>query len=172
MMLILLQIVVLLAVASFLCRYKASLSKRNARSWESLLARLQPAWNARELIHICLREERERASLAEKWQRIRGARGLWAMYRNAGVMLEMADYAARSSDVINREVLALLRSDSMMIRVYVLRTIATYAFTAAGESICMNTLRVESAFAEMELRMAGLLEAATPDLLPGFVAAM
>jgi hypothetical protein len=36
----------------------------------------------------------------------------------------------------------------------------------------MNTLRVESAFAEMELRMAGLLEAATPDLLPGFVAAM
>jgi hypothetical protein len=51
----------------------------------------------------------------EKWQFVRGAYGLWAMSENAGVMMEMANYAAHGSDAIDRELLATLRADAMQI---------------------------------------------------------
>jgi hypothetical protein len=39
----------------------------------------------------------------EKWQLIRGAHGLWAMYENACVVLEMADYSGFDSALIRNK---------------------------------------------------------------------
>ena len=41
--------------------------------------------------------------------------GLRAMYQNAGVMLEMANFAAQTRDSINRELLAAIRDNAIQI---------------------------------------------------------
>ena len=47
-------------------------------------------------------------------------KGLWVMYQNARTMLEMADFAAKNSDTVDRLLIETLRSDAMQIRVCVL----------------------------------------------------
>ena len=43
------QIAAVAVVAIYLVRWRAGLRRRNASSWESLIARLSPDWSAREL---------------------------------------------------------------------------------------------------------------------------
>jgi hypothetical protein len=56
------------------------------------------------------------ATPEDAWQRMEGPKGLWVMYQNARVMLEMADYAARNSESVDRLLVETLRSDAMQIR--------------------------------------------------------
>ncbi|MGA9672816.1 MAG: hypothetical protein WBQ94_26610 [Terracidiphilus sp.] len=171
MTLALFQILAIAAIVVYLLRWRAGVRRRNAQSWDLLLARLQPEWSARELIDPSSNKGSSDTA-AEKWTRILGAHGLWAMYENAAVMMEIADYAARNSDSIPRELLADLRNDAMQIRVYVLITLAKYAIGEVSESIVMNALRVESAYAEMTLRMTDLIQQNAPEVLPAFEAAI
>ena len=111
----------------------------------------------------------------ETWERMQGFRGIRAMYRNAGVMLEMVDYAARNDDSsgsIDRILLETLRSDAMQIRIGALRVLAHCAFNQASESVRSNAFQVASMYTGMAARMAQLLEVSAPDVLPDFVAAM
>ena len=84
-----LQIVPVAIVTIYLVRGKISLSHRNLQSWDSLLARLDPGWTASTLGDHFLSREGLNSTPDETWEHIHGARGLRAMYRNAGVMLEM-----------------------------------------------------------------------------------
>jgi hypothetical protein len=168
----LLQIAALAAVGAYLYRWGAGLRRRNARSWDSLVARLRPDWNARALTDCSFSGERLNFTLHEKWKRLQGAQGLRSIYWNAGVMLEMADYAARNSESFDRELLADLRAEAMQIRLLVLKVFAEFAVNAVDEAISINTLRAESAYAEMAVRITDLLEVNAPDALPAFVAAM
>jgi len=43
------QIVAIAAIALYLARWRMGFRRRNAQTWESLLARLRPDWSAREL---------------------------------------------------------------------------------------------------------------------------
>lgn len=172
MILTLLQAAVVTALIAYLSHWVARARRRNAQTWGSLMARLRPDWNSRELSDPALWADSHAATPEEKWQRIEGARGLCAMFQNAGVMLEMADYAARNSDTVDRELLATLRSDAMQIRVSVLEALARYAFCEVNEGICVNALRAASMYADMTTRMAQLLQANAAGMVPNFVAAM
>jgi hypothetical protein len=108
----------------------------------------------------------------ETWERIQGARGLWAMYQNAGVMLEMADFAARNSSSVDLELLATLRSDAMQIRVCVLMSLAQYACSRASEGVRVNAFRAASMYTGMAARMTQLLQENAAVVVPDFVAAM
>jgi hypothetical protein len=167
----LIQVAAIAAVAVYFCWRRAGVRCRNTQSWESLLARLRPDWGAREWGGHFLEEEESRATPEEKWQSIQGAQGLWAMYENSCVMLEMADYAARNSDSVDRDLLAALRSDAVQIRVCVLMALGRYAVGQVNESICVNAFRAASMYTEMSLRMTELLQG-NAGLLPDFVAAM
>jgi hypothetical protein len=171
-MLVALECIVCAAIAVFFCCSIARLRRRNAQSWESLLARLRVDWSARELSDLCCPLEGRTAGPAEKWRRIRGARGLWALFQNAGVMMEIADYAIRNSDGADRELLANLRSDAMQTRLYVLKTTGAFACGLVEDSICAQALRAEAVFLEMELSMSEFLQAGAPDFAQGFSAAM
>ena len=94
------------------------------------------------------------------------------MYHNAGVMLEMADYAARNSESVDPALIAALRSDATQIRIGVLKALAQFAFNKASESVHLNAFQVASMYTGMAARMAQLLQASAPDMLPDFVAAM
>ena len=170
-----LQIAAIVAVATYLVRWRAGLRRRNVLSWDSLVTRLQPGWSARDLSVHFLSKEGLNTTPEETWERMQGFRGIRAMYRNAGVMLEMVDYAARNSDPsgsIDRILLETLRSDAMQIRLGALRVLAHCAFNQASESVHSNAFQVASMYTGMAARMAQLFEVSAPDMLPTFVAAM
>jgi hypothetical protein len=160
------------AAAVFLCRWRTALRRRNEESWESLLARLRSDWSGRELSDHFLWKEGLNATPDETWTRIQGAHGLWAIYQNSRVMLEMADYAARNSDTIDHLLLETLRSDAMQVRVCVLMALSQHAFCSTCEGVRVNAFRAASLYMGMAARMTQLLQENAAYILPNFVAAM
>jgi hypothetical protein len=167
-----LQIAIVLAIALYLARWFKSMRRRNSQTWETLLARLRPDWSARELSDQFLWKEGLSATPEDAWKLMEGPRGLWAMYQNARVMLEMADYAAKNYDGVDRLLIETLRSDAMQIRVCVLAALAQYAFTHAGEGVRVNAYRAAAMYTGMAARTTQLLQDYASGMVPDFVAAM
>jgi hypothetical protein len=171
MIVTMLQIVSVVSVALYLGHWRNRARKRGAQSWDSLLARLRPDWSARELSDDFLWKEGVNATPEDAWKRMEGPTGLLVMFKNAGVMLEMADFAAKHSSV-DRVILETLRSDAMHIRMCVLMALAQYAFTQASEGVRVNAYRAASMYTGMAARMTQLLQEHAAIMVPDFVAAM
>ena len=172
MILIALQIAVISGLGIYFFRWRSSVRRRNSQTWDSLLARLRLDWSARELSDQFLWKEGLNATPEDAWQRMEGPKGLWVMYQNARTMLEMADFAARNSDTVDRLLLETLRSDAMQIRVCVLMALAQYGFSKAGEGVRINAFRAATMYTGMAARMTQLLQENNPVMVPNFVAAM
>ena len=172
MILLLIQIAAIAAIALYLGRWQRGNRRRNSQSWESLLARLRPDWSAREVSDHFLWEEGMSATADDAWQRMEGPKGLWVMYQNARVMLEMADFATRNSNSVDRVLIETLRSDAMQIRVCVLMALAQYGFSKASEGVRVNAFRAATMYTAMAARMTQLLQEHAPVIIPDFVAAM
>lgn len=172
MILPLLQIFAFAAVAIYFGYWRAGHRRRRNQSWESLLARLRVDWSARELSDQFLWKDSVNITPDDAWQRMEGPKGLWVMYQNARIMMEMADFAARNDSGIDRLVIETLRSDAMQIRVCVLMALAQYAFTQASEGVRVNAYRAASMYASMAARMTALLQDHAAAVLPDFIAAM
>jgi hypothetical protein len=169
MILILLPI---LASTVYLGGWRISIRRRNAQSWDSLLTRLQPGWSARALSDHSLWKESLCATPEDIWQRMEGPRGLCVMYQNAGVMMEMADYAARNCGSVDRELLAALTSDAMHIRVCILIALGQYAFSQVNESIRAHAFHAALIYVEMAAQTTQLLQDHAAAIVPDFVAAL
>jgi hypothetical protein len=172
MILILLQLAAFAGMVVYLGRWRRSAMRRNEQSWDSLLARLRPDWSARDLSDQFLWKEGVNATPADAWQRMGGPKGLWAMYQNAQVMMEMADYAARNNEDVDLLLVETLRSDAMQIRVLVLLALAQYGFSKASEGVRINAFRTASIYSGMAARMTQLLQENAAAVLPDFIAAM
>jgi hypothetical protein len=172
MILPVLQIAAIACVALYLVRWRGAARRRNAQTWDSLIARLRPDWSARELSDHFLWKEGLNATPEDAWKRMEGPKGLWVMYQNARVMLEMADYAARNSETVDRVLLETLRSDAMQIRVCVLMALAQYGFSKASEGVRVNAFRAAQMYTGMAARMTQLLQENAAVIVPDFVAAM
>jgi hypothetical protein len=172
MILIVLQIAVISCLGVYFFLWRNGVRRRNAQSWNSLLARLRPDWSARELSDQFLWKEGLNATPQDAWQRMEGPKGLWVMYQNARTMMEMADYAAKNSDTVDRLLLETLRSDAMQIRFCVLMALAQYAFSKASEGVRINAFRAATMYTGMAARMTQLLQESNPMMVPDFVAAM
>ncbi|HMG86928.1 MAG TPA: hypothetical protein VK574_14445 [Terracidiphilus sp.] len=94
--------------AAYLTFSAATLHRRNQLSWESLSSRLQPAWSVSSSARV--------AVLASD----RSAR--WSAFRDAGVLMQMADYADRNGVAVDPSVLASLRADAIRMRFAVLQS--------------------------------------------------
>jgi hypothetical protein len=136
------------------------------------LQRLRPDWSARQLSDQFLWKEGLNATPEDTWQRIDGAHGLWAMYQNAEVMMEMADFAAKNSDDVDRLLIETLRSDAIQIRVCVLMALFKYGFSKTSEGVRINAFRAASLYMSMAARMTQLLQQHAAFVVPDFVAAM
>jgi len=168
----LLQIAAVALVALYFVRWRANVRRRNNQSWDSLIARLRGDWSARELSDQFLWKEGLNSTPEDTWSRMDGPHGLWVMYQNARVMLEMADFAAKNCDAVDRLLLETLRSDAMQIRVCVLMALGQYAFSHASEGVRVNAFRAASMYTGMAARMTQLLQDNAAVLVPDFVAAM
>jgi hypothetical protein len=168
----LLQLGAVVLVALYLGRWRMNVRRRNSQTWESLLVKLRPDWSARELSDQFLWKEGLTSTPDDTWTRMEGPRGLWVMYQNAKVMLEMADYVTRNCENFDRVLVETLRSDAMQIRVCVLMALAQYAFSQASEGVRVNAFRAASMYTGMAARMTQLLQENAAVLVPDFVAAM
>jgi hypothetical protein len=168
----LLQIASVLGITLYLGHWRNRVRRRNTQSWDALLGRLRPDWSARELSNDFLWKEGVSATPEEAWKRMEGPRGLMVMFKNAGVMLEMADFAAKNSENVDRVILETLRSDAMHIRMCVLMALGQYAFTQASEGVRVNAYRAASMYTGMAARMTRLLQEHAAVMVPDFVAAM
>ncbi len=172
MILPLLQVLAFAAVAIYFGHRRMGLRKRNNQSWDSLLSRLRVDWSARELSDNFLWKEGIDATPNDAWQRMEGPNGLWVMYQNSRVMLEMADFAARNNPDVDKLIVETLRSDAMQIRVCVLMCLAQYGFSQASEGVRINAFRAAAMYTGMAARMTELLQNHAAGILPDFVAAM
>lgn len=172
MILAIFQYAALPAVTALLVGARAGIRRRNTQSWDSLLARLQPDWSARKLSEHFLWREGLNTTTEETWEGIQGARGLRAMYRNAGVLLEIADFAARNGDAGNEAILSALRSDAAQIRAGALKALALHTFTHASDGVRSSAFQVASMYTGMVARMTQLVVDSEPAMLPSFIAAM
>jgi len=172
MILSLLQIAVVVGIAFYLVRWRNGVQRRNAQTWDTLLSKLRPDWSARGLSEHFLWKEGLNATPEDVWHRMEGPKGLWVIFQNARVMLEMADYASRNSDGVDRVLLETMRSDAMQIRVCVLMALSQYAFTQASEGVRVNAFRAASMYTGMAARMTQLLQDHAAIIVPDFVAAM
>ena len=171
MILSLLSFSAIAGVAVYLGRWRAGMRRRKTQAWDTLVAQLRPNWTARELSDQSFWNANQNATPEEKWQRIQGAQGLWAMYENARVMMEMADYAALNSDSVDSELLAALRSDAMQVRLSVLKALAKYACNQVNESTCLNVSHAAAMYVEMATRTTQLLQVSGGEMAPTFAAA-
>lgn len=171
-MVFLIQIASVIGVAFYLVRWRAAVKRKNTQSWDSLVARLRPDWSAHQLSDHFLWQEGLSATPEDAWQRMEGPKGLWVMYQNARVMLEMADYAAKSSEAVDRLLVETLRSDATHIRVCVLMALTQYGFTQASEGVRVNAFRAAQMYTGMAARMTQLLQENAAGMVPSFVAAM
>jgi hypothetical protein len=167
-----LQIVAITPVVGYLGYLRAAMARRNKQSWDSMIAQLEKGWSGKQLSEHFLWKEGLSATPDETWVHIQGTRGLWAMHKNAGIMLRMADYAARNSDNVDPELLQALRSDAVQIRLCVLKTITQCAVSQASDSVRFSAFRAASMYTGMAARMTQLLEGSASMALPSFVAAM
>lgn len=169
MLSILLPILFVASLATFLLRARAQTRRRNAQTWDQLVARLEPDWSARQF-GVCFRNQD--ATPEERWESLCGARGLYVMFQNSKVMLEMADYAARNDSSIDRAILAELRSDALQIRVSVVTALGQYAMHQVNERICANAQHAASMYQGMSARMGNLLDVSGQPMVPQFMGAM
>lgn len=172
MILVLIQVGSLAAIATFLARWRRRNRRRNAQTWDSLLAQLRPDWSAREMSARFLWDEKIDATADDAWRRMEGPKGLWVMHQNARVLIEMADYAVKNSTGVDPVLIATLRSDAMQIRLCVLMALVQYAFSHASEGVRVNAFRAAQMYTAMAARMTQLLQDHAAVILPDFVAAM
>jgi hypothetical protein len=172
MILYVLQIAAIAGIALYLVKWRNGVRRRNSQTWDSLLLRLRPDWSARELSDHFLWKEGLSATPEDAWQRMDGPKGLWVMFQNAKVMLEMADFASRHCKDVDRLLLETLRSDAMQIRLCVLMALGQYGFSQASEGVRINAFRAAQMYTGMAARMTQLLQENAAFVVPDFVAAM
>jgi hypothetical protein len=110
---ILYQYIALTMAAVYLGYCATEQHRRNHQSWESLVGRLHQAWFAGGSCSVAIAA---------------GRRELWAAYCDAGVIMEMADFAERNGDAVessfDASFLNTLRADAIQVRIAVLKAVA------------------------------------------------
>ena len=112
-------------VALYLFYERAVLCRRNRQSWESLVSRLDLGWTTPGMSNP---PSQYINSSEETSPRTHSVRDLRAIHREAGVMLELADYAERNGDSSDTAMVKALRIDAVQIRLGVVKTLVMRSY--------------------------------------------
>ena len=172
MILVSLPIGLVFALVVYFGAVRMRMGRRNQQSWDSLMSRLHPIGCLRVLSIQFPWKEGLSSTPDEAWEQMQGVSSLWALYRDAGVLLEIADFAARNSDSVDPILLQSLRHDAIQIRLHALIAIAQTLWGHANEGVRIQVFSVLSMYTGMASRTAELLQQGSSSVLPQFVAAM
>ncbi len=146
---------------------------RRKRSWNQIVARLcNNDWGIEEIAEGYLYKSGIRATTEDIWQRIEGCRGLWSMYKNAPVLVELADYAAKHGDGVDKALLDTLRRDAFQIRLFVIRALAQHALSASSAGASLNAHHAAAAYSSMLARLTQFMQEHSAILFPDYLDAV
>ena len=113
------QVTIAAAVSIYLVRCRTQVVRRNRQSWDLLLARLSPAWNA-YVVDPTLPAEAAR---------------LYAIYRDAEVMQQIAHHALWRLSPSDRELAQCLHRDATVARYRAVLALVRYALNRQGNPV-------------------------------------
>jgi hypothetical protein len=173
-MLPMIQVLVTAVMLTYAGYWRRRQSKRRAATWEEMIARLRPNndFGFDEVATRYLYGTGINATAQDIWGRIDGAKGLWAMYNNAGVLIQIAEYATDHGSGVPEELLEGLKSDAFQIRISVLMSLAQHAFSRSGVGACVNAHRASETYSNMLARLTMLFQEHSAMLFPSFLEAM
>src|SRR5580692_11778640 len=148
------------ALISYAVYWRRNQAKRRAADWDSIVSRLRSnsEFGFSEVSNRYLYSDEINATPEDIWQRIDGANGLWAMYTNAGVLMQLADYATEHGQDVPEQLLEELRSDALQIRMAVLMSLAKYGFSRSGVAASVNAHRAATAYSAMLAHITTLFQ--------------
>jgi hypothetical protein len=169
----LLQVLVTMLLLLYAAHWRRRQAKKSGESWEAIVSRLQSNdWGLEDVSERYLYSGAITASTRDIWQKIEGAKGLWAMYRNAPVLVQLADYAAEHGEGVSEELLESLRSDAFQIRVCVLMALAQHVMSRSSVAADVNAHRATATYSAMLNRLTVLFQEHSTMLFPRYLDAM
>jgi len=129
MILPLIQVILTALLIAYAGFWRRQQMKRRAKSWNAIISQLRcNDWGIEEITERYLYKSEVQVSTKDVWQRISGCKGLWTMYKNCPVLVQLADYAAEHGENVDREMLEGLRSDAIQIRLCVMLALDSMCF--------------------------------------------
>ena len=167
------QILLAVALIAFVGLWRRQQAKRKHRSWDQIVAALRANdWGLDDVSERYLYRGGIKATTSDIWGRIDGARGLWAMYTNAPLLVQLADYAAEHGTDPDEALLEGLHSDAFQIRLCVLMALAKYAMSRSTVGASVNAHRATTLYSEMLARLTTLFQESAGQLFPKYLEAM
>ena len=174
-MLPLVQVLFTALILAYAGYWRKHHSRQRSESWEQIVAKLKPNdWGYEGVTEKYLYSDQITATPEDVWDRISGARGLWAMYCNASVLVRLADYAAEhgSDQGIPEELLESIRTDAFHTRISVLMALAQHVFSRSSIAAQVSAHRATSTYCTLLRRMTSTFQEHTAILFPRFLDAM
>lgn len=160
----------LIAYAAFWLRQQLS---RRSKTWSGLISQLHGNdWGIEEISERYLYKSDVQVTPEDVWQRIQGSKGLWAMYKNSPILVQLADYAAEHGDGQNQEMLDGLRRDAFQIRLYVLVALGQYLLSASSIGAAENAHHAVATYSEMLVRLTSFIQEYSTPLFPSYLDAI
>jgi hypothetical protein len=175
MILPVLSIAITAVPTAYAIYWRRTQAKRRSANWDSIMSRFRSnnEFGFSDLSERYLYSATIQATSEDIWSRIDGANGLWAMFVNAGVLMELADYAANhSGETIPELLIEELRSDALQLRIAVLAALLRYGFSRSGVSASVNAHRAACAYGAMLAHITTLFQEHSTIFFPRFLEAM
>lgn len=146
--------------------------KRRAKSWDEIISQLRGNdWGIEEITERFLYKSEVQVTAKDVWHRINGCKGLWAMYKNCPVLVELADYAAEHGEGVDQVLLEGLRSDAFQIRLCVMLALAQHMLSSSvGASV--NAHRAVSTYSAMLVKLTAFIQEYSSPLFPSYLDAV
>jgi hypothetical protein len=169
----LLQVIVTALLIAYAGLWRRQQSKKRAKSWDGIISQLRcNDWGIEEITERYLYKSELQVTTKDVWQRIQGCKGLWAMYKNSAVLVQLADYAAEHGEGVDQELLEGLRSDAIQIRLCVMLALGQYLFSASGVGASVNALRAVATYSAMMVRLTAFIQEYSTPLFSSYLDAV
>jgi hypothetical protein len=165
---------VLGTVALYYFYWKRRQHRMRSSSWEWIASQVasNSEFNFDTISRKFLYEDGIDATPETVWEKINGVMGLWAMFRNAGLFLQLVEYATDHGAEPPEELLESLRADAMHIRMAVLISIVKYLTTYSEVAARVNAYRAATSYSSMLAHMTKLFQNHSTVLFPRFLECM
>ena len=173
MLLVIIQVTLTALLIAYAAFWRRQQSKRRAKTWDGIISQLSSNdWGIEEISERFLYKSEVQVTPKDVWQRISGCKGLWAMYKNSPVLVQLADYAAEHGDNVNVEMLEGLRSDAFQIRLCVMLALAQYVISASSVGASINAHRAVSTYSTLMVNLTAFIQEYSTSLFPSYLDAV
>ena len=173
MSLTLLQVILTVLLVAYAMFWRWQQTKRRPKTWDAIASQLRcNDWGIEEISKRFPFKSDIQVTPTDVWQRISGAKGLWAMYKNCPVLIQLADYAAEHGTRVDLELLESLRSDAIRIRLCVLMALGQYVFSATSVGASVNAHLAVTTYSAMMVRLTTFIQEYSTPLFPSYLDAV